>query len=323
MTDPTTRRQRVLFIGGLGRSGSTLVEKLINELGPTHSVGETVHLWERGLRDRERCGCGEPFEQCRQWSAVGQRAFGGWDQVDVERLVHLRWTVDRTRRLPLVLAALRSGRSTPGQREYLHALRSVLLASAEVAAKERGSDPDDIVLIDSSKHLSTAALLACDDRLDLRILHLVRDPRGVAYSWTKAVDRPETEGELMPQYSPARTAARWVSDNLGFELLGRLGVRILRRRYEDVVAAPTEALVEIARFAGIDAGPTFPFLHGQSAHLSTPMHSIAGNPLRFGGDNVMLRVDDAWRTELPAAERRTVDRVTGPVLARYGYSRSD
>ena len=48
--------QRVLFTGGLGRSGSTLIEKLLNELPPTFSVGETIHLWERGIRDAERCG---------------------------------------------------------------------------------------------------------------------------------------------------------------------------------------------------------------------------------------------------------------------------
>ena len=57
MTSP----QRVLFIGGLGRSGTTIIEKLLNELPQTLSVGETVHLWERGVQANERCGCGESF----------------------------------------------------------------------------------------------------------------------------------------------------------------------------------------------------------------------------------------------------------------------
>ncbi len=76
MTDAHGTRQRVLFTGGLGRSGSTLVEKLINELPSTFSVGETVHLWERGVRDHERCGCSEAFTDCAHWQAVGVQAFG-------------------------------------------------------------------------------------------------------------------------------------------------------------------------------------------------------------------------------------------------------
>ena len=39
---------RVLFIGGLGRSGSTLLDRMLGRLDDVWSVGELVHLWERG-----------------------------------------------------------------------------------------------------------------------------------------------------------------------------------------------------------------------------------------------------------------------------------
>lgn len=314
-------KQPVLFIGGLGRSGSTLVEKLLNEVPATFSVGETVHLWERGVRDRERCGCGDGFDHCPHWQAVGTKAFGSWAEVDLNRMIDLRWKEDRTRRLPQILSALRSGRLRPAQRDYLDGIRAVLLASAAIVGDQRGVDPTDVVLLDSSKHLSTAALLACDPALDVRILHLVRDPRGVAYSWLKTVERPETQGEQMPRYSAKRTAGRWVTDNLGFDALAAVGVPTLRLRYEDVLADPEGRILEIARFAGA-IGPDrtdLGFVDGDHAHLSTPMHSIAGNPLRFGGDDITLRLDDAWRTELPPTERRTVELITRPVLRRFGY----
>lgn len=318
----------MLFTGGLGRSGSTLVEKLINELPATFSVGETVHLWERGVRDRERCGCGEAFNDCAHWQAVGKEAFGGWDQVDVDRMIDLRWAEDRSRRLPQILRAVRSGSLSEAQLEYLDGMRSVLTAAARVAAAERSTpeqpvSASDVVILDSSKHLSTAALLACDPALDVRVLHLLRDPRGVAYSWMKTVERPETDGEIMPQYSAKRTAGRWVTDNVGFDALAALGVPTLQLRYEDVLAAPQDRLLDIARFAdAIDPATTsLDFIDGNTAHLSTSMHSIAGNPLRFGGDDVVLRLDDAWQTKLPAADRRTVELITRPVLGRFGYTR--
>ncbi len=192
--------------------------------------------------------------------------------------------------------------------------------SVAAGASQMGAD---VILLDSSKHLSTAALLACDPLLDVRVLHLLRDPRGVAYSWMKTVERPETDGEIMPQYSARRTAGRWVTDNLGFDTLAALGVPTLQIRYEDVLAAPTDRLLDIARFAGAvgDDVDGLDFVDGNTARLSTAMHSIAGNPLRFGGDDVVLRLDDAWKTKLPAGDRRTVELITRPVLGRFGYSR--
>lgn len=301
---------RVLFIGGLGRSGTTLIEKLLNEVPGTVSVGETLHLWERGVRDHERCGCGEPFAECPRWAAIGERAFGGWDRADVDDLIELRWRIDRTRSIGSIVRAVRSGLDDE-QARYVDALKAVLQAAAEVS--------DAQVVLDSSKHLSTAALLAADPDLDVRVLHVVRDPRGVAYSWTKQVARPEADGDDMPTYSPARTALRWVTDNLGFDALGRLGVSVTRLRYEDVLADPDGSLRRILAAASLDVDQPLDFIDGRTAHVERPMHSIAGNPMRFGGDDLVLRLDDAWQTKLGARDRRIVTTITRPVLGRFGY----
>lgn len=306
--------QRLLFVGGLGRSGSTLLEKLANELPGTFAVGETLHVWERGLRDDERCGCGRAFSDCPHWQAVGRVAFGGWSEVDVDRLVELRWTVDRTRRLAAIYGLHRGRTFTPGESVYTHHLRAVLLASATVA-----DGPP--VLLESSKHLTTAALLAATPGLDVRVLHLVRDPRGVAYSWTKEVARPEADDSLMPRYRPSRTAGRWVTDNLGFETLGRLGVPTMRIRYEDLLAEPEATMRRVAAFVDLPLGAEdLAFLDGSTARVSTPMHSIAGNPMRFGGEELRLRLDEQWRTRLPRRQQALVSSITAPLLARYGYS---
>lgn len=311
-------RLKVLFIGGLGRSGSTLFELLLNEMGPAVSVGETIHLWERGVGNNERCACGAPFDRCQHWTAVGEKAFGGWHEVDLDDIISLRWSVDRSRRLPAIAWGLQRGRISPDERRYLDHLRLVLQASAAVT-----DGPE--LLLESSKHLSTAALLACDDAIDLRVLHLVRDPRGVAYSWTKEVERPETasetgdRGQLMPVYRPSRTALRWLTDNLGFEALATR-VPTLRLRYEDVLRRPTEALSAVAALCDLDpAGIDLGFIHGDRATVSAPMHSVAGNPLRFGGRELTLRLDDAWRRHLDPAKRRLVTAITSPLLTTYGY----
>ena len=72
----------VLFVGGLGRSGSTVLDMLLAQEPGMVPVGEVRHLWERGLRDNDLCGCGAPFHDCPFWRAVGERAFGGWHRLD-------------------------------------------------------------------------------------------------------------------------------------------------------------------------------------------------------------------------------------------------
>ena len=93
----------VLFIGGLGRSGSTLLDRMLGRLDDVWSVGELVHLWERGLKENNRCGCGQPFADCQFWDRVGEVAFGGWDRLDVEEVLALKASVDRNRFVPLMV----------------------------------------------------------------------------------------------------------------------------------------------------------------------------------------------------------------------------
>ena len=50
-----------------------------------------------------------------------------------------------------------------------------------------------------------------------------------------------------------------------------------------------------------------------------PIHSVAGNPMRFQSGAVRLRVDSAWRSAMPAGRRRLVTLLTWPGRARHGY----
>ncbi|MEZ5229477.1 MAG: hypothetical protein R2710_23290 [Acidimicrobiales bacterium] len=124
----------------------------------------------------------------------------------------------------------------------------------------------------------------------------------------------------MPIYRPERTALRWVTDNLGFRTLAQLGVPTMTLRYEDFLTRPTQTIRYIAEFAGLSIEDgQLGFLDGNEAKLRTPMHSIAGNPLRFGGADLTLRLDDAWKTQLDPTSRRIVTAITAPVLGHFGY----
>jgi hypothetical protein len=152
------------------------------------------------------------------------------------------------------------------------------------------------------------------------VLHLVRDSRAVAYSWGRAVRRPDTDQQsYMTRYSPAVAAAQWNGQNTAFHLLR--GVPVMRLRYEDVVAAPEAAVRRIAAFSGLPAPGRLAYLGAGWAELE-PGHSVSGNPMRFATGKIAIRPDERWRADLPAGPRREVTALTSPLLAAYGYLRS-
>lgn len=309
---------RVLFIGGLGRSGSTLLERLLCELPGVCAMGEVVHLWQRGLVDGERCGCGDDFPNCPFWRKVGEAAFGGWRRFDIAEFQALKASVDRTRFVP----ALACPRLTAGARGRVAAYDDVYRRLYEAVRAVSGCD----LLVDSSKHVSLAFCLRWSDAVDLRVLHVIRDPRAVAHSWSKTVARPEAvegsaEGAHMARWSPGRTAVHWNAQNLGFDLLARRGVPTMRVRYEDFVRVPAGTLRAIAAFAGMDGPVPLPFVTESAAELH-PNHQVAGNPMRFRTGRLEVRADEAWKEALGAGPRRLVTATTLPLLARYGYRRA-
>jgi Sulfotransferase family len=303
---------RLLFLGGLGRSGTTLVERLLGELPGVCALGEVVHLWRRDIVDDERCGCGVAFSACAFWTAVGARAFGGWSNVDVTGMLALRDRVERTRHIPRLAATQPPAALRADLAQYADHYARLYTAAAEVSGAE--------VLVDSSKHSALAYCLRWSPAIDLRVVHVVRDARGVAYSWTKTVPRPETDGTAeMTRYSPGRSAVLWTAHNAAFGLLARRGVPVRRLSYERLLADPREAVRELAAFADhpvTDAD--LDFLGADHAEL-TRGHSAAGNPMRFTVGRVALRRDDAWVRALPRAHRRLVGAVCAPMLRAYGY----
>ena len=316
MTAPSPP-QKVLYIGGFGRSGSTLVERILGQLPGFCSAGEIVFLWQRGLIDSQLCGCGVPVPECEFWSRVGKTAFGGWDQIAAPEMLALQKRVDRNRYIPSMVAPPVRPAARGDVARYGEVLSRLYRAIGEVSGAR--------VVIDASKHASTAFLLTTRvPGLDVRVVHLVRDPRGVAYSWTKEVRKPEVTGEdaFMPVYSPVSSGRQWLSYNLLFEALRALpAAKSAVFRYEDMLADPRAYLERILAHAGEPVLPeSFAFLGDREVTLGVD-HTVAGNPMRFHEGPLALRLDEAWKSKLPRRDQRIVAAVTTPLRLRYGYTK--
>lgn len=271
------------------------------------SVGELRELWQRGLVENRPCGCGAAFRDCPFWTEVGHRAFGGWSTLDLDEVLRLRYSLDRGWSVPIL-----SVRPGPARR-YREVLGSLYGAIGRVSGAE--------VVVDSSKLPSHALLARIAPSVDLRMVHLVRDSRGVVYSWEKRVqsDSASADPRYLERYRPTSASARYVYYNGLTALARRLGVPYLRVRYEDLIAHPRAGLERILRHAGAPATDlALSFLGDGEARLR-PNHSVDGNPIRFVVGGVALRVDEEWRNRMSPGKRLWVTALTSPTLLRYGY----
>ncbi|MGE0140237.1 MAG: sulfotransferase [Ilumatobacteraceae bacterium] len=299
----------IVYLGAVGRSGTTLLERAAATSPSFVSLGEMVHLWERGVIGGEPCGCGLPLRECPFWSAVADRAFGGWDALDGEEVRSWQRLVDRNRYIPMLLWPRLGGASFRDALASFTSLLDRLYAAIGDVAGPR------TVLVDASKHPSYFFVLRRLRGHDVRLLHVVRDPRGVAHSWSSTVKRPESAvGEDMERLGTWHAIARWTSHNLIFSLVGRRG-RHAMLRYERFAADPNELGSVLDRLT-TDLGTDAPHFDDHLVQLRTN-HTVSGNPMRFTTGPLTIRPDDRWRSSMARAPRLIVSVLTAPL--RLGY----
>lgn len=144
------------------------------------------------------------------------------------------------------------------------------------------------MIVDSSKDLSFRHLLAVADCLDLSVVHLVRDSRAVAHSWTRDKHDPGT-GRLMAHQSTVRSELQWMVANMAASWLDRRVRNSLRLRYEDLTSNSGGAVGQVLGLLG--EGGRLP-LEGHRVVLNAG--TVSGNPLRFERGPVEVAEDDAW-----------------------------
>jgi GT2 family glycosyltransferase len=313
----TGQRLRVVYIAGAGRSGSTLVERTLGAIPGWVNIGEMIELIRKPSVAEELAGCGQPFRTCEFWSEVGRVAFGSWSSEMLHHIGRLQQTVSRQRYVPRLYltgsrSSERSSQFASALREYGDFYRALYDAVGAVSGAE--------VIVDASKGPGQALAL---QRIGtaVSLLHLVRDPRGVAYSWSKTqVSRPHGgRGAVMGVHSVRHSASIWAAFQAELTMIRPAFEHSARMRYEDFVADPRGQVTSTLRQLHLDA-----YLCGldhvqRDCVVLSQSHGIAGNPSRFQHGTVRLSLDEEWQSRLTGADLRVVTAITTPWLLRYGY----
>ena len=310
---PVESPMRVLYISGSGRSGSTLLDIVLNGHPDVQGVGELVNLPRAGWIGNEYCSCGRHANDCPFWTQVRRIWAERVGEDDAAGYLELQESFQRYRRLPKLLRE----RRLPSARFRSYAERTRLLFEAirEVSGKP--------VTVDSSKSPLRAFALAVMPGIDLRLVHLTRDGRGVAMSLNKSWRKDLKVGvtrdiKARPVW---RTAAAWLLVNLTTGWVRRQldPGKSVQVRYESLVTDPVEVLGKIGRVAGVDmTGVAETISSGGSVDVG---HNIAGNRLRMS-KSVSLRPDAGrWKDTLSDSQQRVSWLLMGWLLRRYGYKR--
>jgi sulfotransferase family protein len=311
-----TARPRLLYIAGLGRSGSTLLDLILGELAGAHSSGELRRYWQAvAAASGEEgadwvCGCGDPVRSCSFWRSVADGI--SLEDAPMSARQALDFQRESVRLRPAALRRLSSSDADPKRDAYAEMARRLIDSVGTVAGAE--------VVVDSSKRPEEAYLLAQRSDVDLFLVHMVRDPRAVAHSRSRV--KPTGQGaaaDYFQRWNPAASAARWAirSEFIERRLRPRLGPRYLLLRYEDLVADPKASVSRVAALAGL-GDPEDPFVSPNTVTLGQN-HALPGNPIRFTRGALEIRSDDAWRTEMSPAARGLVAALGYPWMRRFGY----
>ena len=300
MNSPLT----VLRITGWCRNGSTILGNVLGEVPGFFHAGELAFLWRNaaGLGSNNLCGCGAELIRCPVWSQVlpTGRPAGTSPRAHAEAVIARQQAGLRTRHTWRVL---RRGLDAPGAREHAELMSQVYAAIAGRTGAH--------VIVDSTKVPGEEALLAHVTRVTTRYVHLVRDPRAAAQSWSVR----KQYAYVMPAW---RSTAYWQGFNRAARAITRrYPDRALLLRYEDFIADPAATVDALLRLCGAEGGGNP--VRGRTVELH-PNHTVTGNPDRFrSGPTVIRPDDDLWRAGLGTGARVSTAALSWPLLRRYGY----
>jgi sulfotransferase family protein len=283
---------KVLFVAGSGRSGTTIMARLLGELEGFVNVGEAArYLFDRHLQAKNLpCGCGQSVPECPFWRDIVQEIPPDVSESGAALV--------RMRTFPWLL--LRGRNAISAQYD---AILSAISGVYRKVAQETGC----AVIVDSSKNPANGLLVSLVSDVELHVVHVVRHPQNVVASWTKS------KGYLAV-HPARRVIAWWWSYNILAEAL-KLRAKTYRRiRYEDFVLNPGALLQQVARDT---MGKELPssFLEGTEATVHM-QHILAGNPDKFGSGKV--KIGDV-NSPVATSRKLLVNLLTFPLQFRYRY----
>jgi len=237
-----TPNYSLIYISGVGRSGSTLLSNCLRKIEGSINIGEFLYLvfdYEARARNLE-CSCGEIFNKCEFWE-------------DYFGKINLNITASIWDKLRLRSILFKEPSFT--DKEILE------INNVEKTIIKMLSDNNRKVVIDSSKSAGILYILSYFQNIKVTNIQFIRDLEGVVQSWSKSKQHLRKKRTL-------KTILDW-------HLINRLIVKISNKKRISTFCVAYNKFVE-------DQESTYGLLEKEGFNFSETLdknfHVIAGNP---------------------------------------------
>jgi len=299
----SNNKTKFIYIGGYARCGSTILSNVLGEIDGFFNAGELMYIWDRIVSRDGICGCGHHVTNCKIWGNVIKSLRDPDQKIDFNNMIRMRNSVWKCRNIPLwSLFPNKEKMLITKIEEYLKAL-DLLYSSI------RREVPEDVI-IDTSKNPAYLYLLSLSSKIDLYVVHIVRDSRATAYSWLR-------KKEGFRDVSTFRSSLQWFDRNFAFYFLkNRFNWKYLQIRYEDFIKNPQKELNSILEAVNEDHR-SLDFIKEDGIKFGEN-HCVYGNPDLFKRGKVKLKIDERWM-DMDAHNKFITTILTWPLILRYGY----
>lgn len=297
---------KIIYIAGYGRSGSTILDSLLNNHPSMIGTGELSKFFEEQVHGN-LCSCGATYSTCPFWQNVILQLQARLPQLSNDIFNKVTLKAESLLSLPIF-------REKSDLLFYRQIWSSTITAISEASEKN--------IIIDSSKNgrRCTYRIRALRElkSVDVSVIHLVRDPRAVMWSILRGSNRKLKSGQPAKISGGAyRALASWSLVNLSVHVIASTSpyLPIIRLRYEDVIRNPVRMLQKLGSFLEIDMVPVIEILENQ-----IPLkvgHGVAGNRIRSQG-SLRLQMDQEWQNSLPYYAKQLCV-LSWPLVHKYGY----
>lgn len=296
---------KVLYIAGFERSGSTIINRVLGQIDGFIAWGELRDIWQHGIDENRRCTCGSSFANCLAWQQVFNEAFNDAENIDRLEIMKLQ---KKARSLVLLhyFGVLKDKKFKQNVDLYLAYLEKLYRAIKTTMNSK--------VIVDSTKASWYGYVLGLLPSIDLYVLHVVRNPKGICCSLQQRKLKGEPECQW---YNPLYASLSWNLKNYGVEmLLNSSNERYLRISYESFIQNPQIAVKYVLNLLD-EKVSNLPFIDSSTIKMSTD-HIITGSPSsRSDTGLVKLSLDEKWQQHLNKFDKSLIDFFTSVIKRRY------
>ena len=298
---------KIIYITGYGRSGGTLVGRLLGDTKKAFFIGELRNFWKYGILKNHVCSCGQKFDTCDFWGKVADEYIKSFPSVNIEEISKEFREFKKLKnyfKLKKIMGNSYDNKLKIFLDKYLYHNEKLF----EIISKVSGKN----ILVSSSRIPGRLFALSFSDKLEIYPVFLLRDPRGVLNSMIQFDKR--LFGEY--RHNALKQLASWNSNTLlSVQIMNKITQgKFLLNLYSGFTKNPDRELEHLKKLLDDELDYTQKneqiFINLHSGHI------FAGNQMRFKSGNVSINQDLKWDQQLSPKNKVLASVISLP-LYRY------